>query len=514
MAKKQMCDVTPATGISRGQSTEHLRNYKVIDPEAKKYGYYDPTRMNLNFEVGRGGKIIPVNKQYSLDKRLKDNLRRRGIKMPQPIYKADGTIKERRVIANMALGGNRQRMRELAFGDQQVDFKIGADNRGIERKEDIERWAVEMYDFVAKKYGEDNIIAFVVHLDEKNPHVHCTIVPVNEKNKISYNQMFGGSKEKARMKSLHDEVAKINRKWGLERGDSVAETGAKHRTSEEYWDWLSSQCTELEKKKGGLEQDNSALQKQNDFLNHEMNKANIRVKGLMRMVDNLKIRKESIEEEISTLREELKKGQNTSDDMLLKRERLEGELEDIEKQLKDKLEKLRVAEEKLDQIALKRIELEKVNDELESSIYHKKSVLTDVVLRSVKSEIYDIVGEQMATRREMVESFANSLEGDGRIKFDNLMEDLATSTKELQSFINFPNEVAAISGALFLGYIDQATSIAQAHGGGGGPGGGWGRKEYDDDDLWMRKCCYMAARMMRPGPKLAPKVAPKKGPRR
>ena len=513
MAKKQMCDVTPATSISRGQSTEHLRNYKVIDPEAKKYGYYDPTRMNLNFEVGRGGKIIPVNKQYPLDQRLKDNLRRRGIRMPQPIHKADGTIKERRIIANMMLGGNRERMRELAFGDQQVDFKKGADNRGIERKENIEKWATGMYNFIAKKYGEDNIIAFVVHLDEKNPHVHCTVLPVNENNKISYNQIFGGSKEKGRINSLHDEIALFNREWGLERGDSVTETGAKHRTSEEYWDWLSQQCTELEKKMANSEKGNQ-LQAQNDFLNHELNKANIRYRGLSRMVENLTRRKEAIEEEISTLREEVKKLQNTGDDMLLKRERLEEELDDIEKKLKDKLEKLRIAEEKLDQIALKRIELEKVNDELESSIYHKKSVLTDVVLRSVKSEIYDIVGEQMATRREMVESFAKSLEGDGRIKFDNLMEDLATNTKELQSFINFPNEVAAISGALFLGYIDQATSFALAHGGGGGPGGGWGRKEYDDDDRWMRKCCLMATRMMRPGPKLAPKVAPKKGPRR
>ena len=213
-----------------------------------------------------------------------------------------------------------------------------------------------MYDFVAKKYGEDNIIAFVVHLDEKNPHVHCTIVPVNEKNKISYNQMFGGSKEKARMKSLHDEVAKINRKWGLERGDSVAETGAKHRTSEEYWDWLSSQCTELEKKMGNSENGNQ-LQAQNDFLNRELNKANIRYRGLSRMVENLMGRKETIEEEISSLREEVKKLQNTGDDILLKRERLEEELDDIEKKLKDKLEKLRIAEEKLDQIALKRIEI-------------------------------------------------------------------------------------------------------------------------------------------------------------
>ena len=411
------------------------------------------------------------------------------------------------------LGGNRERMRELAFGDQQVDFKKGADNRGIERKENIEKWATGMYNFIAKKYGEDNIIAFVVHLDEKNPHVHCTVLPVNENNKISYNQIFGGSKEKGRINSLHDEIALFNREWGLERGDSVTETGAKHRTSEEYWDWLSQQCTELEKKMANSEKGNQ-LQAQNDFLNHELNKANIRYRGLSRMVENLTRRKEAIEEEISTLREEVKKLQNTGDDMLLKRERLEEELDDIEKKLKDKLEKLRIAEEKLDLIALKRIEFEKVNDELERSINRKMPILEEKVLRDVKNQLYDIVGEQMATRREKVESFANSLDGYERIKFDNLMEDLASSTKEAESFINFPNEVAAIGGALFLGYIEQATSFAHAHGGGGSPSSGWGRDKDDDDDRWLRKCCQMALHLMKSKPKLAPKVAPKKGPRR
>lgn len=497
---KQMCDLKEGKGISRGQSTEHLRNYKVMDPDAKKYGYYDPTRQNLNFEVGRGGVVMPVRKHYAIDQRFKDNLRRRGIEDPNEIKKRKGLEPNRNTIANIMLGGNRERMRELAFGNQQVDYKKGADNRGIERKEDIEKWAVDMYNFIAKKYGEDNIIAFVVHLDEKNPHVHCTVVPVNEKNKISYNQIFGGNKEQARLKfnQLHDEVAEFNRKWGLERGDSVMETGAKHRTSEEYWEWLSGQCTELENKKEGLENDNTTLQKQNDFLNREMNKANIRVKGLARMVENLTKRKESIEEEISSLREEVKKGQTTNDDILLKRERLEGELDDIEKQLKDKLEKLRIAEEKLDQIALKRIELERSSDEIQRTINRKMPELEDRVLRDVKNELYDIVGEQMATRREKVENYGNSLYGDNKIKFDNLMEDLAVTTKEAESFINFPNEVAAIGGALFLGYIDQATSFAQAHGGGGGPGGGWGRDKDDDDDRWLRKCCFMAARMMRP----------------
>ena len=500
---KQMCDLKEGKGISRGQSTEHLRNYKVMDPDAKKYGYYDPTRQNLNFEVGRGGVVMPVRKNYAIDQRFKDNLRRRGIVDPNEVKMKKGLAPNRNTIANFMLGGNRERMRELAFGNQQVDYKKGADNRGIERKEDIEKWAVDMYNFIAKKYGEDNIIAFVVHLDEKNPHVHCTVVPVNEKNKISYHDVFGRDKSVLREHTnlLHNEMAVVNRKWGLERGDPIMETGGKHRTSEEYWEWLSGQCTELENKKEGLENDNTTLQRQNDFLNHEMNKANIRVKGLARMVENLTRRKETIEEEISTLREEVKKGQTTNDDILLKRERLEGELDDIEKQLKDKLEKLRIAEEKLDQIALKRIELERSSDEIQRTINRKMPELEDRVLRDVKNQLYDLVGRQMSMRQNAINEFAKTLPEEYQNNFDNLMDVLSSQTTITESFINSPDEVAAIASALFLGYIDQATSFAQAHGGSGGPGGGWGRDKDDDDDHWLRKCCLMAVRMMRPGPK-------------
>jgi len=51
---KQVYDLQAGNCFSRGQSTEHLRNYRIIDPAAKKYGYYDPTRMHLNFEVTTG----------------------------------------------------------------------------------------------------------------------------------------------------------------------------------------------------------------------------------------------------------------------------------------------------------------------------------------------------------------------------------------------------------------------------------------------------------------------------
>ena len=49
--------------------------------------------------------------------------------------------------------------------------------------------------------------------------------------------MFAGKDKyqyKEIMLALHDELAKVNEKWGLMRGDSIAVTGAKHRTTEEY----------------------------------------------------------------------------------------------------------------------------------------------------------------------------------------------------------------------------------------------------------------------------------------
>ena len=182
---KQVFDLREGKGMSAGQSTEHLRNYSVTDPDMKKYGYYDPTRVNLNFEVGKGGVVKPVNKNYSIVQRFKDNLRNRGIEDPNEIKRKKGLEPNRNTVANIILGGSREQMHKLAFGDQKVDITKGADNRHITRQSDIEKWAVDMYNYVAKKFGEENIIAFVVHLDEKNPHVHCTLVPVNEKNKIS-----------------------------------------------------------------------------------------------------------------------------------------------------------------------------------------------------------------------------------------------------------------------------------------------------------------------------------------
>ena len=342
---KGVFDLRPSAGISSGQSTEHLRKYKVTDPDMKKYGYYDPTREHLNFEVGRGGVVMPVNKNYAINKRFADNLRRRGIEDPNKKKLQNGKTANRRTLANIILGGSSDRMRELAFGDQTVDYVKGADNRGLQRKEEIEKWAIDMYNFIARKYGEDNIIAFVVHLDEKNPHVHCSLIPeVN--GKISFNALFGGTniENSKKYRKLHDEVAEVNKKWRLERGDDTRLTGAKHVTSEEYWQNLREECTQLENEVGNKK---AVI----DRLDKEIRKSERAQKGLTTMINNLERQKADLEEELNEL--DMRKDEADANNMSLQqqKEELLKKIKELEDKLFDKRKSLGEYNEKLNTLA-------------------------------------------------------------------------------------------------------------------------------------------------------------------
>lgn len=122
-------------GMTRGQSNEHLRNFTATAFQTKRTGNFDPTREKLNFEVNRGGVTTPLNKRYSIVRRISDNMRRRGIKDPN----AGKKIPDIRTVASFILGGSREQMHRLAFDDQQVNLNRDADNSGITRNEDIER---------------------------------------------------------------------------------------------------------------------------------------------------------------------------------------------------------------------------------------------------------------------------------------------------------------------------------------------------------------------------------------
>jgi len=483
----QVLDVRTQKGMTVSQSNEHLRvrtqnSLKLIQGK----GHYDPSREHLNFEVGKGGVILPLDKNHSIPQRMKENLTCRGIADPN-----EGKARpDRRTVVSIIMGGSRKHMRRIAFGDQQLDDTQGADNSHITRQPLIEDWAKDMYEFISKKFGEENIVAFVVHLDELNPHIHCTLLPIDENNKFNYKRVFCGDSKFSLSDfyfQLHDELAVVNERYDLKRGTHIADSGARHRTTEQYLRDLDRERTKLEERCGQLQAENIAYQKVQWALQKEIAKAETRVKGLTTMIHNLEEAKERIANQMDNLRQSADLASKEKQTQLYL---LEKQLEAVQMKLEDKQSKLVSADERLQELGEQLNELGKRHTDLAEEYEQLKQDVGDI-LPEAQRKAYTNVGSALSEM--MIE--------DTKVQFSHLSK---TDAKTLDNFEDTllmdvaerGQSMVAVASALFLGYVDQATEFAKTHGGGGGPGTGWGRRDGEDDRQWARRCVQEAARMM------------------
>lgn len=88
------------------------------------------------------------------------------------------------------------------------EFFIGKD------RDDIGAFFFECTEFFAKRYGRENIISAVVHLDETTPHMHLNLMPVLD-GRLCAKQLFDRKELRGIQTDLHNAVGKH---WGLERG--------------------------------------------------------------------------------------------------------------------------------------------------------------------------------------------------------------------------------------------------------------------------------------------------------
>ena len=432
-------------GVSQKESDEQQRNWTAQQWKKKaadSLANYDPTRAKLNFEVVRGGVVQSIDTSKSIAQKMAENLAARGIRDPNS--NADGKRKYR-TLAKFIFGGNRERMHELAFGTQKVDLTKGADNSGITRCQEIEDWARDVYNFMAKRYGEDNIISFYVHLDEKNPHIHCTMVPVDiARNCISWRTVFGSTieAESANMTALHSElVEQVNKKWGLERGSNMEETKARHRSTEEYKRELVSEVCDLETTRQGLLR--------------QIRRAEIKLKGISTMITNLRERKQAIQDEIDEIARQF--GQDGCDHAAL-----------------------------ASRMAALRSELEAVKNKL-----IREHLGTDFNYKTT-----ELQKNLLATYNDMVAS-----------SWEPVRPTLSEHQQHLLDESGFThltdNAAGVINCALLLSLncIREATAYAESNGGSTVNNTGWGRDKDEDDEQWWRRCIARSAAMMRPGGK-------------
>lgn len=83
-------------------------------------------------------------------------------------------------------------------------------------------------EYFAEKYGRENIISAVVHMDETTPHLHLNLIPIVD-NKLSAKQLFTRTSLRELQTDFHEKVGK---KWDLERGKEGSQ--AKHIDTAEF----------------------------------------------------------------------------------------------------------------------------------------------------------------------------------------------------------------------------------------------------------------------------------------
>ena len=253
---------------------------------------YDWSRRHLNFEVMSGKKITTRNgktvyipprivrlgtQRKSLKKRYEQRLKELNFKP----WREDAPNQPNTCV-DFVLSGDHDRMTEIAFG-KPMDFDWQEDNSWVSLADDpnhpgmkmIETMAMDYYDFLCRKFGEENVIGLECHLDETTPHFHALVIPVAERVKrgriggyeldpdlesdgkerpehittrqyerlkeedqsfyrpatpkkvltVSYSHYFGETKyeESQSFRQWHDMLHdEVNYRWGLERGEDTS----------------------------------------------------------------------------------------------------------------------------------------------------------------------------------------------------------------------------------------------------------------------------------------------------
>ena len=162
------------------------KRYQLKNADIDKNNHYNYSRKRLNFEIVKGGKIVPLGSlSVPLHERLQHRLDELGFK---PYMDAKRPDQVSRNSPNCTVGiifsGDHDVLKRLAFGEQKLNTSDpNADHSKVVLQKGIYDWALDTYRFACEKWGEENVIGFDVHCDETSIHAHVQTVPVEQVKK-------------------------------------------------------------------------------------------------------------------------------------------------------------------------------------------------------------------------------------------------------------------------------------------------------------------------------------------
>ncbi len=185
-----------------------------------------------------GKKYIPVNADAN-----RTQLNRELIAFPAGVKNRTDAIQFRIVHAGLhrKVGKNQcKAIRIILTGTHEQMMKIQDSGR-------LDKWTDANLKWLRETFGEDNLVSCVLHMDEKTPHLHATVVPIVTGERIrrkregekKYETKSGprlSADDVMRRTKLHEyqnSYAKTMKPFGLQRG--IVGSTAKHQANSEYY---------------------------------------------------------------------------------------------------------------------------------------------------------------------------------------------------------------------------------------------------------------------------------------
>ena len=393
----QSLNISASASFSTAQGRENERRdwtEETYQAKNKQPGNrYDWSRKHLNFEVMSGKKITTRNgktvyipprivrlgtQRKSLKKRYEQRLKELNFKP----WREDAPNQPNTCV-DFVLSGDHDRMTEIAFG-KPMDFDWQEDNSWVSLADDpnhpgmkmIETMAMDYYDFLCRKFGEENVIGLECHLDETTPHFHALVIPVAERVKrgrvggyeldpdvesdgkerpehittrqferlkeedqsfyrpatpkkvltVSYSHYFGETKfaESQSFKKWHDMLHdEVNFKWGLERGEDTS-----LMTAEERKEHRKKNKRQLERERM------QALEKAREA-EEKVKNANAKLYETQRELDINGSALQNIEENLSDGRKKMAELRTAVDSVRKERDDVKKEKTELEKKVEE-----------------------------------------------------------------------------------------------------------------------------------------------------------------------------------
>ena len=196
--------------------------------------------------------IIPKNADPT-----RTHLNRRLIEYPDRVKDRSAAIQRRLEEAGLTrkVGNNQVRAIRINVSATHEDMER------IQREGRLNEWCADNLRYFADTFGKENIVAAHLHMDEKTPHMHVTLVPIvkgerkrrkrEEQAKKRYRKKPADSvrlcaddiMSRLKLKSYQDSYAAAMAKYGLQRGIDGSE--ARHVSTQQYYRDIKRQTKEL-----------------------------------------------------------------------------------------------------------------------------------------------------------------------------------------------------------------------------------------------------------------------------